>query len=97
MRNTGIWIWYNGDKAYIYGQNIGNICETGYSPAYAVNTDTGVQEGYDCILPLESVMDFYKSKGEMKFIYTNVGDRNSFDIYGVLNLMSDRGIINMNE
>lgn len=98
MRNSGIWVWYNGYKAFVFGQNVGNICAekdgtTKYEPAYAINTSTGEKEGYECVTPLESLIDYYKQRGKMKFIYTRVNDRENFDVYDVLNMLKNKNII----
>jgi hypothetical protein len=95
MRNTGIWIWYNGFKAFVFGQIVGEICKEKdkYSPAYAINTDTGLKEGYECVTPLETLIDYYKKRGDMKFIFLRVRDRENFDVFGVLNLLRNKKII----
>lgn len=95
MRNTGIWIWYNGFKAFVYGQIVGELCKDKekFSPAYAINTTTGLKEGYECITPLETLISYYKKRGEMKYLYTRVENREDFDVYAVLNLLRDKKII----
>ncbi len=98
MRNTGIWIWYNGDKAYIYGQPVGQLCKDPkkYQAAYAINTRNGLKEGYDCVMILDDVIDFYKSKKvSMKYLLKSIGDNSKFNVYDVLNLLSDEGVINL--
>ena len=98
MRGTGIWIWYNNHKAYIYGQDVGQICAnpSQYSAAYTINTLTGTQEGYSCILSLDGVINWYTSKGvSMKFLLRRVADPNNFDAYAALNMLDNEGIINL--
>lgn len=95
MRNTGIWIWFNGYRAFVYGQLTGRVCEDkSYSPAYAINIQTGQKEGYECVLSLEQLIDYYKKNGgNMKYIYTRVEDREKYDVYAVLNMMRSKKII----
>ena len=96
MRNTGIWVWYNGFKAFVFGQIVGEICKDSkkFSPAYTINTDTGVKEGYECVTPLETLIEYYKEKGsKMKYIYIRVKDQDNFDVYAVLNLLRNKKII----
>lgn len=97
MRNTGIWIWFNGYKAFIYGQPVGQLCSDPdkFEAAYAINTRTGLKEGYECVKALEELITFYNSKTDMKFLYKKVGDRNTFDVYDTLNLLNDYGIIDL--
>lgn len=98
MRGTGVWIWYNGDKAFIYGQPVGQMCEepNKYEAAYTLNTRTGTKEGYSCVMILEQVINFYKSKGvEMKYLVKRVKDLKGFNVYNVLNIFDDEGIIDL--
>lgn len=97
MRNTGIWIWFNGYKAYVYGQPVGQICNDPdkYEAAYAINTRSGLKEGYECVKSLSELLNYYKSKTDMKFLYKKVPNRNEFDVYGALNLLQDNHIIDL--
>jgi hypothetical protein len=97
MRNTGYWLWFNGDKAYIYGQDVGQMCKypNKFEAAYAINTHTGIKEGYECITTLNDLLAFYKDKNsEMKYLYKRVKNRKTFDVYGVLNILETEGIVN---
>lgn len=100
MGNTGYWIWFNGVKAYIYGQNVGQICKDPqfYTAAYVINAKTGLKEGYECVLTLDEVIKFYKSKGvtKMNYIIKRINNPNNYNAYDVLNLLSDKNIINLN-
>lgn len=98
MMGSDIWIWFNGDKAYVYGQPVGQICKdpSKYEAAYVVNTRTGIQEGYECVMALSGVIDFYTSKGiEMEYMVSRI-DTKKFDIYMALNILNNEGIINLN-
>lgn len=96
MKNTGLWIWFNGDTAFVYGQPIGQICKdpTKYQAAYSINTKTGLKQGYKCIVTLGEVLDFYKSKTKPASLVKRA-DYNTFDIYAMLNLLNNEGIINL--
>ena len=97
MRNTEIWLWYNGYKVYVYGQPIGQICNNpgSFEAAYAINTRTGMKEGFECVTVLGELINFYKSKTKMEYLYKKVKDRETFDVYGALNLLNDHGIIDL--
>jgi hypothetical protein len=98
MRNTDTWVWYNGDSAFIYGQPIGQLCKdpTKYTGAYEISARTGMKKGYKCVMVLKQVIDFYKEKGvKMKYIVERVKDVSTFSIYDVLNIFSDRNIIDL--
>lgn len=94
MRNSGIWVWYNGDKAFIYGQPVGQICKKPFEPAYSINTKTGLKEGYACVMSLEDVINFYTSKGiKMNYVLKRASD--NLDVYTVLNILNDEGVIQL--
>lgn len=98
MRGTGIWIWFNGDKAFIYGQPVGQLCKepSKYEAAYAVNTRTGLKEGFECVMILNDVIQFYKNRGiEMQYIVKRVKNPIDFTAYDVLNILDDEGVIDL--
>jgi hypothetical protein len=97
MRGSDIWVWFNGDKAYVYGQPVGQICKdpSKYQAAYVINTRTGIQEGYECVIALGDVITFYTSKGvSMEYLVARI-DTNNFDIYSALNMLNQEGVINI--
>jgi hypothetical protein len=96
LENSGIWLWYNGFKAFVYGQNVGQVCQdpTKYEAAYAINTLTGEKEGYDCVTPLATLLKFYQSKGGMEYLYKRI-NANTFDVYAALNLLQNERIIDL--
>jgi hypothetical protein len=96
MQNTGLWVWYNGDKAFIYGQPVGQICKDPqkYQAVYTINTKTGLKEGYSCVITLQDVLAFYKSKG-VKPSNLIKKTNGTFDIYSMLNTLNNEGIINL--
>lgn len=97
MQNTGLWVWFNGDKAFVYGQPVGQICKEPdkFEAAYAVNVRSGMKEGYYCVVTLKEVLDFYKAKDVKPKSLLKKADYNSFDIYAMLNLLDNEGIINL--
>jgi len=100
MKGTGVWIWFNGDRAFIYGQPVGQMCEhpEKYVAAYAINTRTGLKEGYECVMILKQVIDFYEKKGvKMNYITERVDDLSTYNIYNVLNILNRKNIINLSE
>jgi len=101
MEPAGYWVFFNGDKAYVYGIFTGNECEPDpdgkiqYSPAYPVDPVSGLPTPYKCIQTLDEIQNFYKSKGAKKqFIYKRQ-DVNKFSVRDVLNLLADKNIINL--
>ncbi len=99
MANSGLWIWFNGDRAFIYGQPVGQLCQdpTKYEAAYSINTKNGLKEGYTCVITLGDVIDFYKSKGVGVEHLITKADSNSFDVYAALNTLHNAGVINLNQ
>lgn len=97
VRRTGIWVWFNGFRIFVFGQPVGRICENPdkYEAAYAINAETGVKEGYECVQSLQSLIDFYTKNSSMEFVHTRVNDPNTFNVYDVINLMSSKKIINL--
>lgn len=97
MRNSGLWIWYNGDRAFVFGQPVGQLCEnpSQFQPAYSINTRTGAKEGYKCVMSLPEVQKFYTDRG-VKMNYIVKRAPANFDVYGALNILNDEGIINLN-
>jgi hypothetical protein len=97
MQNTGLWVWFNGDRAFVYGQPVGQICKEPdkYQAAYSINTRTGLKEGYRCVVTLKEVLDFYKSKGVKSNNLIKKANYTSFDIYAMLNMLDSEGIINL--
>lgn len=99
MGNSGLWIWFNGDKAFIYGQPVGQLCQdpSKYQTAYTINTKTGLKEGFTCVITLGEVIDFYKTKGvQLEHLITKA-DINNFDVYSALNTLHNNGVINLNQ
>jgi hypothetical protein len=97
MRGSGVWLWYNGDNAYIYGQPVGQLCKdpTRYQAAYVINTHTGRKEGYQCVISLDEVKKFYTEKGiQMRYLLKSIGTEN-FDVYSALNLLDQEGVITL--
>jgi len=97
VKNSGLWIWFNGDRAFVYGQPVGQICEQPdkFTAAYALNTKTGAKEGYVCVDNLEKVLQFYKDKGvSPKYFFKKPSNYGS-DIFDILNMFNEEGIINL--
>lgn len=99
MDNSGLWLWFNGDRAYVYGQPVGQLCSdpSTYEAAYAINTQNGLKEGYTCVKTLSSVIDFYKSKGVALEHLVVKADPKTFDVYSALNTLHQNNIINLQE
>lgn len=99
IRDSGLWIWYNGDKVFVFGQPVGQLCENPdkYESAYVVNIHSGKKEGYKCVMNLDSVKDYYISKGVKKMnLIKYVGkNRDEFDIYALINYLAQKGVINV--
>ena len=97
MQPTGFWLWYNGNKAFLYGQNTGNVCnDPNFETAYVIDK-SGVTSGYECINKLDLVKNYYSSRGKQQFAYIRTKtDVNNFNVYDVLNYFSDKNIIKIN-
>ena len=58
------WIWYNGEKVFVYGSPVESYyCDGSSTPAYVMNVKTGHLENYECILPIQDVLKFYEESG----------------------------------
>lgn len=98
MINSDIWVWYNGDEIFIYGQPVGQLCKdpANYTAAYAISGRTGMKKGYKCVMTLEKVLEFYKErKVKKQKMITRVKDPSKFDVYDVMNLFAKKGIIDL--
>jgi|688.fasta_scaffold462764_2 hypothetical protein len=97
LSNTGIWVWFNGDRAFIYGQPVGQICPDpdNFSAVYSINTNNGVKEGYKCVVSLKKVIEFYQSKNVSEKTLIKKINPTNFDIYDLLNLLDKEDIINL--
>lgn len=80
MQPAGYWIWFNGNKAWIYDSGLdGRTCEKipgevgNFSPAYLLNLESGLPHSYQCIETLEEIQDFYtKHNVPKQFIFARV-------------------------
>ena len=97
MQQSGLWVWFNGDRAFIYGQPVGQICKDPqkYEPVYSINTRTGAKEGYKCVIPLQEVINFYTSKKVKPNNIVKKANYNEFDIYALLQFLDSKGVINL--
>lgn len=95
MKNTGVWVWYNGFKTFVFGQDVGNICQNPtYSPAYAISNQ-GVKEGYECVVSLDQLIEFYKARSKFNYIYKRVKDRANYGVFDVINELNSKNIISL--
>lgn len=59
---SGKYIWFDGKELMLFGEPTGNICEDpGTTPAYVMDTKSGVPRGYRCTKPLEEIKEYYKN------------------------------------
>lgn len=96
MGNNGIWLWFNGSDIYIYGQNVGQLCEdpSKYQTAYKIEGSTGIKKGYECVMTLENVLSFYKKKNvPLQYVVKKIDNFNTFNVYDVMNIMQNEKII----
>jgi hypothetical protein len=92
--STGMWLWYNGHKVYIYGFPTGQLCKEpqNYEAAYSIDPNTGMKEGYSCVMVLGAVIDFYKDKNVKPQYLVRRGE-DSTDIYSILTVFQKDGIL----
>lgn len=98
MIQNNVWVWYNGDNIYIYGQPIGQICKdpANYTAAYAVDGRTGLKKGYECVMTVEKVLQFYQNKKvKPKGMVYRVNNPETFNVYDLMNLFDSKNIINL--
>jgi hypothetical protein len=80
MEPAGYWIWFNGNKAWIYDSGLdGRTCEkqpgeTGnFTPAYNLNLKSGLPHSYECIETLDEIQALYESHNAQKqYIYSRI-------------------------
>jgi hypothetical protein len=100
---SGYWVWFNGEDVFVYGINSGKTCiDNGYESAYVIDAISNKVKGYMCVKTLEYIQNLYnnvwKSPVQYDFIKKENGNTNSgsFTVYGIINHLSDKGIININ-
>lgn len=112
MQPTGTWIWFNGKKIYVYGQPIGRVCESDdYEPAYVADPTNTQLQGYECILKLDKLIDYYNKQGaKPEYMYKRIKLSNTSEnivsslkgessggvgVFDVINMFQDKNIINL--
>lgn len=92
----GYWIFYDGQKAFIYGLETGASCKPPWTAAYVVDLKFNQILGYLCVAPIEKVQTFYnniKAPTQAIFIRNPSWD---FNAWSLLNYLSELNIININ-
>lgn len=112
MQPTGTWIWFNGKKIFVYGQPIGRVCESDeYEPAYLADPKNMQLQGYECILKLDKLIDYYKHVGSKpEYMYKRIKlpstSQNTISslkgvpdkgvgVFDVINMFQEKNIINL--
>ena len=93
---TGYWIWFNGKKIFIYGDNTGRSCEdAGYEPVYMINpSDKQDSFQYVCVQDRESVLKFYNNKN-VKKQYLFYRCEKDWNVYDIMAYFDQKNIINL--
>ena len=94
MQPTGYWVWFNGEDMFVYGQPTGRLCsDKGYEPAYLYDIRLQKVLGYVCVVELDQVQEYYKSKNvKSQFIFKK-DPSPTFDVYDLLTLFVDKRVI----
>ena len=73
MEPAGYWIWFNGNKAWVYDSGLdGRTCntlpgETGaFTPAYLLNLESGLPHTYQCVETIEEIQALYDNLNVQK-------------------------------
>ena len=106
----GYWLWFNGNKAYIYLPDTDNkICTAeDFVPAYVVSSTTEWQkpDSVQCIMDKKRIIEFYEKNGvkervlyaKAKIVPVSFGqipNPPQFSYLDVLNLLGSKNIINL--
>jgi hypothetical protein len=103
MQPTGFWVWFNANKAFVYGINTGNVCTDDdqgnkYEAAYYISPTQEQSVQYNCIRKLEDVKKYYTdNNAELGYLFFRVEKPEEFDVYDVLNEMNRKRIINIQQ
>lgn len=95
---TGYWIWFDGKDIIVYGEPSGRVCkDQGYDSVYVYDVIKKKVSGYMCAKDLEEVKKLYNDKNsKIQYIFKRKF-KSDFDVYDVINLLSDRRIINISK
>lgn len=66
MEPAGYWIWFNGNKAWVYDSGLdGRTCEKlpgetdTFTPAYLLDLRSGLPHSYQCVETIEEIQTLY--------------------------------------
>lgn len=98
---TDYWIWYNGDKIFVYNPPISDlVCKTemNYEPAYVVDQVTGLPSNYECITRVIDVLKYYDKNGaKEQTIYTKGLNLNKISVLDIILKFQEMGVIQLNK
>ena len=110
IQPEGYWVWFNGNKAYVYLPETDNkICDSEeFVPAYSVSATTEWQkpDAVVCIMNKERILKFYDANGvKSRTLYAKakikpvtfgqIPNPPQFSYLDVLNLLASKNIINL--
>jgi hypothetical protein len=84
---TDDWIWYNGDKIYVYHPPLSSlVCKDKNSePAYILDKNSGIPKQYECIQSKNAVLRYYEEhKVSKQEIYFRDIQPQNFDIAKII-------------
>lgn len=96
MVPSGSWIWFNGQKIYIYGEPSGAVCTPGFEPVYVMDPIKNTMDGYDCALPFNNVQNLYKDAKEIVIYVPQKTDGSTFSVFDTINTLVNKRIIKVN-
>ncbi len=94
MKPTQYWWWFNGRNIYVYGLPTGRLCEDEnekYQPAFVIDTAENRMIGYQCIIKLENLQNYYKN-APVQYIYVK-SKKSNYNIYDAINLLVSKNVI----
>ena len=92
---SGIWVWYNGTDAYVYGHPIDQTCSdsNNFEASYKLDKEPSIPTVYySCTTKLDTLFTRYR-KLQANYIFYRFENPAEFSANDVMNLLLNKGII----
>jgi hypothetical protein len=92
---SGIWVWYNGTDAYVYGHPMDQSCidNINFEASYRLDKSPNIPSVYyTCTTKLDTLFTRYKQL-RAKYIFHSLNNPAKFSANDAMNLLLNKGII----
>jgi len=101
MQPYGYSIFFDGEKAFVYGLPTSQKCEpskkNNYVIAYVIDVKFNHIYGFLCVAPIDQVESFYdEKKCPVQYLFVPKPSWD-FDVWSILNYLDSQNIININK